>query len=161
MSDLIIEAGQFYKTRIKTRAIVYATNQGGSKPVHGAIFNGTSWDIRAWDSRGHFAPELTLSHNIDLVSPWIDPPVVDWESLPAGFVAVAIDRNGNEYAYIDTCVGVNEKDGCFYVSGDSKLWAICPSVESYFELPKGTIQSTGDWRDSLVIRPGHEEKESQ
>lgn len=146
-----IEAGKFYKTRIGIKAVIYAVERGGNKPIHGAIFNGTGWDIRAWDVRGNHAPEFSNHHNIDLIAPWADPPVVDWDRFPNHIVAVAMDADGQWSGYttpdLHTASITWSRTGGF--RHDYHLWV---SLNS-----RDYPAFAGDWRDSLAVRPGYEE----
>lgn len=145
MSDLKIEAGKFYKTRDGKKARIYATDGGECYPVHGAILVcNKEWCTKSWKADGR---EWFWSQTIDdIVSPWIDPPVVDWDSLPKHIVAVAMDENGLWYGYVavpkryESDWDIKER----YYYSDWLLY--CEHTPAF----------SGDWRDSLAVRPGYE-----
>ena len=154
MSNLIIEAGKFYKTKGGSKARIYAIDgaQDGEsqQPIHGAWLCGDEWFVMVWCEDG--SQPHKLEDEFSLVGPWIDPPVVDWDRLPPGILAVAIDSGGEEYGFLTADVSSTEYEWLanapqIYI-GSLSLW--------YHRLPDGTIKFSGDWRDSLVIRPGHE-----
>jgi hypothetical protein len=54
------EVGKEYRTRDWHKARVYATDGGGSNPIHGAIMGDSGWLTAAWKPDGrwsHFATD--------------------------------------------------------------------------------------------------------
>lgn len=147
MSDLIIEAGEFYKTRggLKAKAL----EQVGERIV-GYFISGVD-DIcpRTWYLNGVFCCGVPCDH-LDIVAPWTDPPVVDWSKFPTHVVAVAMDKDGlwQGYPYIP----IPYDNWWSYKNGDDSF-SMCSILIR--DIPK----FSGDWRDSLAVRPGWEGKE--
>lgn len=133
-----IEAGKFYRTRDGRKVRVYAVDGGGLYTIHGAVYRADEWMIGRWDLTGS-----NLSHGFhDLISEWVDKPVVDWSKLAAWHRWVAMDEDGSWYAYAETPhMGSTVWSGLDgNVNGDRVPAAYSPTF-------------SGDWKDSLVERP--------
>lgn len=150
--SLTIEAGKFYKTRSGLKARIYATDCrkcGYSDPVaHGAIFDFAEWNFREWwlsDGK-----DATVEHEreFDLVTPWADPPVVDWRRIVPGVLAVVFSPEYIPMGYMRT--DLVPLDGRWSFIGKEMVPGLA------FPLPRHLVAFSGDWRDSLAIRPGCE-----
>lgn len=151
--SLTIEAGKFYKTRQGFKAKVYEVY---NEYAHGAVLVKSQWNAVEWFRDGVIFTRSFPEHmetGADIVSAWIDPPVVDWDKLPPGILSVAIDKGGEEYGYLTTNVSAT---GYEWIAGAPNIHIGSLSLW-YCRLPDGTIRFSGDWRDSLVIRPGYKE----
>lgn len=143
MSYLKIAAGKFYRTGYGHKVRIYCTDANGDFPIHGAILRNELWSAMVWTEGGHYAGEYS-PHGHDIISEWSEPPVVDWSKFPEHIKYLAMDSSYRWRVYTDKpSVGKSEwKSTCDYYSG---FWWVkeedCPAF-------------TGDWRDSLVARPG-------
>lgn len=154
-----IEAGKFYKTRNGMKVRIYATDGGRindpSNPdnfydeaVHGAFFRDGYWYMIYWGIDGVLSRREMK--DFDIVSPWFDPPLVDWDKFPKHIIALAMNDDGTWRGYLDRPNGINEKQGVWYLTER-------PYFRAMFEIkPADYPIFSGDWRDSLVIRPGYE-----
>jgi hypothetical protein len=140
-----IEPGKFYITRDGRKARIYATDSGHERyPIHGACLEEESfWSQESWKAAGDARDGI--QHHSDLISPWVEKPVVDWTAMPDGAIAVAKGKDGTwraynrkpeysaEYGWLHA--GTNIGNGCWHL------------------YPQHTPTFTGDWKDSLVSRP--------
>ena len=151
MPDLTIEAGNVYKTRDGYKARVYATDGevdgDNQQPIHGAYLLCGSWYSTVW--RGDGKQPLRENNEFDLVAPWVDPPVVDWAKFPKFIVAIARTKDG-EWQTFNSTPELREELGEWGNFGDD--FFMSGSIWQERLRPK----FTGDWRDSLAIRPSHE-----
>ena len=70
-------------------------------------------------------------------------PSLNWDHLRPDLVAIARDENGAGYGY----PGVPVMDEAEWLATDGDAWCVY-ALASY-------TPGTCDWRDSLVMRPGH------
>lgn len=70
---MIIEPGKFYKTRNGRKARIYATDGGDDFPLHGAVFDASRWDPRAWRKDGLVFHHLRGEHSADIIAEWTEP----------------------------------------------------------------------------------------
>ena len=96
----------------------------------------------------------TGDSSCDLISEWIDAPEVDWSFIPPWFIALAMNKNFDWRAFTEKpslLVGnsIWSIPGTFYQPGQTVI-----DIPSQYA-PK----FTGDWKDSLVCRPGFEKKD--
>lgn len=133
-----IEPSKYYKTRNGHKVRIYATDGSGHYPVHGAILRDNDWEERVWDANGSAYAKETIRASIDIVSEWSDAPIVNWSAMPAWCNYVAMDEDGQWYAYID-------KPGT-----DSEGWL--PNNDYCFIPKKYHPTFTGYWKDSLTER---------
>ena len=131
-----IEAGKFYRTRGGQKVRVYAVDGGGEYPVHAALLVGTVWYVKVYKSSGH----LDFPDDHDLISEWVDKPVVDWSKLAAWHRWVAMDPCGRWYSYELEPMLLETK----WRNGNGEIGRIPPQYSPTFP---------GDWKDSLVERP--------
>lgn len=156
MPDLVIEAGKFYRTRNGIKAVVYAVYPNQFWEILGALYFNNGWNSHAWRRNGQ-ALTGSIPYDHDLISPWIDPPVVDWDKFPPWIVAVAKDSNGYWTAYLDVPIR-EESDRHWYYNQDSYSGGKVLYFASFGIRDDDAPTFSGDWRDSLAIRPGHEEE---
>ena len=133
-----IEPGKYYKTRDGRKVRIYATDGLAEYPIHGAVLNNNGWRAAMWDSSGSAYNNLAIQATVDIVSEWSDTPIVNWPAMPAWCNYVAMDEDGQWYAYID-------KPGT-----DSEGWL--PNNDYCFIPKKYHPTFTGDWKDSLAER---------
>lgn len=153
--SLTIEAGSFYKTRCGLKARIYATDCHkvgySGLTAHGAIFSYGEWNFREWWLSDGKDAIVEKEPEFDLVAPWIDPPVVDWDKLPSYIVAMAMNESGDWYGF--TAVRITPH-GWSWDYEDRQVGRYQGKIMIFTcDYPK----FSGDWRDSLAIRPGHEE----
>jgi hypothetical protein len=86
---------------------------------------------------------IFLTHECadDLISPWIDAPVVDWSKEREWVKAIAKDRSGSWCRFDGVPVMAKEN------------WLIDDPFRYIWMHPSEYPQFTGDWKDSLCIRP--------
>lgn len=138
-----IEAGKFYRTRDGRKARVYAVDGGGEFPIHGAVLwpdDKTKWDWCQWKEAGD-ANLYGCTKPYDLISEWVDRPVVDWSKMAAWHRWVAMDSDKRWYAY-------PEEPALGSISWNSGL----SNVQNLIH-PNYSPTFSGNWRDSLVERP--------
>lgn len=152
MSNLTIEAGKFYKTgnglKVKMLEIVgeyivgYFDACVGPRPG-------------IWEHTGRYRFGGS-DEPLNIVAPWTDPPAVDWDRFPAHIVAVAMDEDGAWNAYLE--VPTTDK-----ANPNATGWYHGPSPTNHVYLCAFGVHKehrpvfSGDWRDSLAVRPGWEE----
>ena len=89
-----------YLTRNGNKARVYATDGGGSFPVHGAVYTNGEWEQEKWTPNGcmHIngreAPWDLMTHK-----DWREALTPIFDALAPEYRFVAMDANGNWYAY--------------------------------------------------------------
>ena len=144
---LVIEVGKFYRTRNDQKVRILATDRKGSGyEVVGLIDYGKGEAWASWTKLGKYNIN-EKNHTLDLVAPWIDPPVVNWAAMPAWAKWVAMDEDG-VWSWFET-----------------KPWRVeettkpSPEWQRHGSWTFGMIPSAfaptycGPWQDSLVERP--------
>lgn len=63
----MIDITKTYKTRDGREVRIYATDGGGTRPVHGAVLMGDSWRQERWTINGDWAPEDMAATLYDLI----------------------------------------------------------------------------------------------
>lgn len=149
MQNQTIEQGKSYKTRTGLRADILKTIRSSLGIVHVGYVTNHAGTImaRTWNMNGVCECSACL-----LISLWTEPPVVDWDKFPKHIVVVAMDHNGHWEGF--TCIPIIGNDEECSYDWDFDPKAIYPcycNIE-----PDDYPAFTGDWRDSLAIRPGHE-----
>lgn len=137
-----IEAGKYYRTRSGRKALVLSTEGGGNDfSVYASIVlhTGKLNQPDCWRNDGLYVNADTPNGN-DLVSEWVDKPVVDWSKMAAWHRWVAMDEDGNWYAY----ASLPELALITWRSYSFEYQRIPPNYSPAF---------SGDWKDSLVERP--------
>lgn len=144
-SWLPLEVGKFYRTRDRHKVRIYATDCGGTFPVHCAFHDDkgrwVSYSTRE-DGHNYAAGESSF----DIIGPWIDKPVVDWAAMPAWANWVAMDENGRAwYWYVFHPI----------IDTEDEIWSDLAHEKEFFGLvpSKYAPSFSGDWKDSLVERP--------
>lgn len=136
-----IEAGKFYKTRTGKKVVVYSTTGRAMRHIRGCIIeSGPNEDtMMSWYSGGVFFGDGAHAE-YDLISEWVDKPVVDWSKLAAWHRWVARDEDGSWYVYAKRPeLAVATWRGEYH---------------EYQRIPENYSPTfSGDWKDSLVERP--------
>lgn len=57
---------EMLQTRDGRSVRIYATDAGGSRPIHGAVLHGSEWQCRAWMADGKFGGSIS-SDSCDLI----------------------------------------------------------------------------------------------
>ena len=136
-----IKPGAYCVTRDGSKARIYAVDGEQRFPVHGAIQTSGVWIISTWTACGDYLHSKSIRHG-DLVGPWVERPEVDWAAMPAWMDWAAMDADGRWYCYPSTPV-----------TQDSAYWY----AANYVVIPSDYAPKwVGDWKDSLVVRPGWE-----
>lgn len=134
---MTIEPNKHYRTRDGRRARVYATDGGGYYTIHGAIYMNGVWNPNAWNEIGGFVNGRN-PQPADLIAEWIDAPVVDWPSMPAWAVCVAMDADLAWWCYANDA---GRYDTRWNGAGAIRI----PSTHA--------PHFTGDWKQSKAKRP--------
>jgi hypothetical protein len=135
---LAFVAGQHYTTRDGREARVYATDGNPNRPIHGAVKCNGFWVPELWSKTGKIWSDSAVTDS-DLISPWIEKPVVNWAAMPAWAQWLAMNGDGVwEYYEEEPCINATNP----FWSGPSSR--IPPSHAPTY---------TGDWRNSKVQRP--------
>lgn len=141
---LTFTAGQHYTTRDGREARVYATDGAPNcgSTIHGAIMRGGNWEPAEWGADGNYYV-LTTNHPFDLISPWIEKPVVNWAAMPAWHDTVILSGVTGRWV---SGVGLYHANQEGYVAGDTPCQVVI--------IPDSHAPTyTGDWRNSKVQRP--------
>ena len=128
MSTLKFEVGKAYQTRDGRKAVCLTTTLYDSRvgfQVGEILYSVTI--------NGMFFNDKSETQN-DIISEWIDKPVIDWSAMPAWAKFVAMNDNEEWYWYTSA-----PNKCCPYISG---------RIPSEYA-PKWE----GDWRNSLIERP--------
>jgi hypothetical protein len=135
MSTLNFEVGKAYRTRDGRKAVCLTTTLDNEYPI--GVQVGVYLYIVTIE--GYHLPSKAET-KIDIISEWIDKPVIDWSTMPAWAKFVAMDSDGCWFWY--------EKEPFI---GEVR-WQ-CNS-EYYDGIPtKYAPKWDGDWRNSLTERP--------
>jgi len=135
MSTLNFEVGKAYRTRDGRKAVCLTTTLENDYPlglqIDGFLYRATV------DGYDYISKSETQN---DIISEWIDKPVIDWSTMPAWAKFVAMDRSGVWFWY--------EKEP---IIGES-TWR--PETDYHGEIPSEYAPKwDGDWRNSLIERP--------
>ena len=130
-----IEIGKWYRTRGGEKAYV-ACEMPGPVKFCGYHIQGPRAVPTGWFANGSYMPDGPTS--ADLVDLWIDKPVVDWSKEPAWVKAIAMSSGGRWYRFAEVPV---LEDGIWW---SAEVYRIHESEYPYW---------TGDWKNSLVVRP--------
>jgi len=139
MNEIKFEVGKCYRNRAGRCRIVLTTTRPQPYPPIIAMDKNTgdccSLNIDGTWSKGH-------KDDRDLISEWIDAPEVDWSKMPAWAEAVTVDGSGswNWFTHIP-------------ITTDVQNFWICKSGGYGPIPPEYSPKWTGDWRQSLVVRP--------
>ncbi len=111
------------------------------------------WSL--WDGHAYKYSDGIVQGPDDLVAPWVDAPVVDWDALPKWANWVAKEPDGAWWWY----------DNRPHIS--TTHWVAVTCAPKSLEESSGPIPDShaptfdGDWKDSLVERPKGEERSTQ
>jgi hypothetical protein len=133
MSNLNFEVGKAYQTRDGRKAVCLTTTLYDNRiglQVGEILYSVTI--------NGMFFNDKSETQN-DIISEWIEKPVIDWSSMPAWAKFVAMDSGGVWLWY-------THKPSLKHV------WCV---IDGYFgKIPSEYAQKwDGDWRNSLIERP--------
>ena len=131
-----ITAG-YWKTRDGRKARVLCVDAQGRYPCVGYVEYKDCVSPESWTEEG--ANVNAAQTRGDLVSPWIDAPVIDWSKEREWVKAIALDGAGIWFRYSKV---PNQGVNCWHDGGWSQR--LHPSEQPQF---------TGDWKDSLCVRP--------
>lgn len=140
------ELGKYYRTRGGHKGRVICVDAlVDSFPVVALVnFNGRE-DIYLLTNEGLKHLDKSESH-ADLISEWVDKPEWDWSKAADWHVAIAMDENKDWFAYAQIPQQFTTSWGGDY----------CQAIP-----PEHAPKWTGDWRKSLIVRPGFEKEESK
>ncbi len=122
---------------------MYAVDGGGKHPIHGAVWqpgDEPKWWQCEWEEAGDAKP-YGCTKPYDLISEWVDRPVVDWSKLAAWHRWVAVDEMGEWFSF-----GQKPTLGLAH-------WMIASGCDYCPIPPQYSPTFSGDWKDSLVERP--------
>lgn len=138
-----IEIG-YYRTRDGRKARVECTNAPRQYPCVGWVepeYDDCSTVLPTSWTGGGVANVECPNHPRDLISPWIDAPIVNWPAMPAWANWVAMTDTANWFWFSQRPT-LNDVGWGRPVGG------------LYDQIPSGyTPTFTGRWQDSLVERP--------
>lgn len=140
-----IELNKIYRTRNGRKARIVCIDAKGNFPIVALVEDFDSEYAHLFTRDGFYYRSSEFS-TLDLVSEWIDKPEFDWSKAAAWHVAIAMDSSKEWLAYNE----VPELGDTVWRCED---WQTVPEEHA----PKWT----GDWHDSLIIRPGHEKKANE
>jgi len=134
MSTLKFEVGKAYQTSDGRKAVCLTTTLDNDYPI-GLQIDGSLYRVT---SDGYDYVTKSESPK-DILSEWIDKPVIDWSLMPAWAKFVAMDSGGVWLWY-------THKPSLKHV------WCV---IDGYFgKIPSEYAQKwDGDWRNSLIERP--------
>lgn len=151
---LVIEAGKYYKTRGYLKALIVSTK--GKKDTCSAIIGiiyGKDYEAAGtWGVGGNYLD--TKEDSFDLIAPWVDEPIVDWDAMPAWANWVVMNKGltrSRYWMWYEDEPMISEKT-CSWINQSGRGLEVIP--ERYYP------QFSGDWKDSKVKRPERKEKGS-
>ncbi len=140
------ELGKYYRTRSGHKVRVICTDAKIDKlPVVALVeADGCENSCQYTEYGSYWASGK--AHEWDLVSEWIDKPEWDWSKSANWHVAIAMDEDRRWFSYTGE------------PRTDNIVWVV-PNVQLI--PPEHAPKWTGDWKDSLIVRPGFEKGESK
>jgi hypothetical protein len=134
MSTLNFEVGKAYRTRDGRKAVCLTTTLSYDYPIGLQLYS----EFIETTKKGRFYDDSETQN--DIISEWIDKPVIDWATMPAWAKFVAMDSCRYWWWY-NNKVTINndyweQKSGC------------CGRIPAEYA-PKWD----GDWKQSLIERP--------
>jgi len=137
MSTLNFEVGKAYQTRDGRKAVCLTTTLDDDYPIgiqiDGSLFRATS------DGYDYVTKSESPK---DIISEWIDKPVIDWDAMPAWAKFVAMDKNKKWFWY------TSEVALLVFGNWELKLGGRSGVIPTEYE-----TKWEGDWEDSLIERP--------
>jgi hypothetical protein len=136
MNNLKFEVGKAYRTRDGRKAVCLTTTLSDDDypigiQIDGSLYRATS------DGYDYMTKSQSPK---DIISEWVDKPVIDWATMPAWAKFVAMDDTGGWWWY-----GKKPFIGEINWRSESQY---------YDEIPKEYAPKWGgDWRNSLIERP--------
>jgi len=134
------QQGKFYRTDNNIQ--VQCTHVTGTH----AIFHYLNGDAFLTDENG----EPHSSHYPRVGNEWAKPIIViPWHLLPPHIIAWAMDRNYDQYYY--ATIPSKTKKGWRLLSDITRPYML---LDYFIPMePEHEIEYTGDWRESLQVRP--------
>lgn len=139
-----LEVGKHYKTRNGLRATCVADSLIGEQPCVVLLH----WEVGDWVDTFTADGYRNLSHienPWDIISEWVDKPQVNWSIIPPWFNWVAMDEDGEWFAFV-LSPSIELGANWWGTSNSETIKAML--IPGYYA-PKWT----GDWKLSLVERP--------
>lgn len=138
---LRIEAGKQYFTREGKRVRIYATDGGGTYPVHGAIlYESEGWCAMTWHADGSFQL-VPVAADIVSEDDWREE--IPWDHIHPDIKWIA-RSSGDKTFY-----GFRARP---YADPDGKMW-LCTGPWIGLGGVAGMPKGPEDWRDTLAARP--------
>lgn len=134
MSELNFEVGKFYVDGQGTKWECLKTNLRGNFPI--AMTDGEK--VHTYRTNGFY--NLLRNSPNNIVSEWVEKPIVDWSVMPAWAKFVAMDSGKKWFLYTDKPILGNLTWD--YITGTGSL--IPTEYAPKFQ---------GDWKESLIERP--------
>lgn len=128
----------YWETRDGRKARVLCTDAPGDYPIVGYIVSGGKADPWLWFPDGS---GLNCGGRLDLERPWVDRPAINWAVERDWVKAVAGDEDGQWFRYSGTPV-----------LGPVEEWSPNGNAFQWMH-PSECPQFTGNWKDSLCVRP--------
>jgi hypothetical protein len=137
MSTLKFEVGKSYQTRDGRKAVCLTTTLCDDYPI------GIQIDDSLYRATSDGYDYVTKSQSPkDIISEWIDKPVIDWSAMPAWAKFVAMDKNKKWFWY------TSEVSLLVFGNWDLKSGGRSGVIPTEYA-PKWE----GDWKQSLIERP--------
>jgi hypothetical protein len=94
-----IEPGKLYRLNGGSKYRCYAIDRGGAYCVHGAFLEDGKWKLIAHTKDGTFN---TGDRGLyDIISEWVETPVVNWAAMPSWAEWVAMDSDNAWYWFTE------------------------------------------------------------
>jgi hypothetical protein len=118
-----------------------------AEPIYRALHQGKDIEWRHPDTgKWHDKPNDNTIYGYVIYRIKQIKPSINWDHLRPEMVALAQEKHGSLFVY-DSIPYISEEDGIWDTDCE------CHEVTYLSSAKKGTC----DWRESLVIRPGHEQ----
>jgi hypothetical protein len=141
------ELGKYYKTRGGHKArVICADRKGGPSPIIVLVLKELKLEFLVQLSADGSYLGSGQPHSDDLISEWIDKPEWDWSKAADWHVAIAMDEDKRWFPFREVPSKVEIS------------W--CGSHDRSIP-PEHAPKWTGDWRESLIVRPGFEKGEDK
>ncbi len=141
------ELGKYYRTRGGHKGrVICVDRKGGQSPVVALVLKEAKLEFLVQLSADGSYLGPGQPHSDDLISEWIDKPEWDWSKAADWHVAIAMDADRRWFPFREVPSKVEI--------------AWCGSHDRSIP-PEYAPKWTGDWKDSLIVRPGFEKGESK
>lgn len=144
-----IEIGKFYKDRIGRKVRIYAIEENGDYPIHGAVFDNNTWISRGFVLNGKYFKSCTDSSD-DIVSEWQEPLDFDWDCLPKWADRYIVMDRHKDWMCVESKPLIRYENSNAWTARAHSNYNIIP--ENFY--PKNF---TGDWKDSLFKNPKYKD----